>query len=42
MRLFDVTLEEQQGLADSNQTKEIDKFAEPIFDKTDFGEGWTV
>jgi len=42
MRLFDVTIEEQQGLADSNQTKEIDKFAEPIFDKTDFGEGWTV
>ena len=42
MRLFDVTLEEQQGLADSNQTKEIDKFAEPIFDKTNFGEGWAV
>jgi len=42
MRLFDISLEEQQGLADSNQTKEIDKFAEPIFDKTDFGEGWTV
>ena len=29
MRLFDVTLEEQKGLADSNQTKEIDNFAEP-------------
>jgi len=42
MKLFDVTLEEQQGLADSNQTKEIDKFAEPVFDKTDFGEGWQV
>jgi len=42
MKLFDVTLEEQKGLADSNQTKEIDKFAEPVFDKTDFGEGWQV
>jgi len=42
MRLFDVTLEEQQGLADSNQTTETDKFAEPIFDSTQFGEGWKI
>jgi replicative DNA helicase len=42
MRLFDVTLEEQNGLADSNQTIETDKFAEPVFDNTDFGKGWKV
>jgi len=45
MKLFDVTLEEQKGLADSNQTEEKDNFAEPIFDpfdKTEFGEGWKV
>ena len=42
MRLFDVTLEQQQGLADSNQTTETDKFAEPIFDSTQFGEGWKI
>ena len=42
MKLFDVTLEEQKGLADSNQTKETDDFAEPIFDSTEFGEGWQV
>jgi archaellum biogenesis ATPase FlaH len=42
MRLFDVTLAEQEGLADSHQTKEIDNFSEPVFDSTDFGEGWTV
>ena len=42
MKLFDVTLEEQKGLADSNQTEEKDNFAEPIFDNTEFGEGWKV
>jgi replicative DNA helicase len=42
MRLFDLTLEEQKGLADSNQTKEVDDFAEPVFDSTEFGEGWKV
>jgi len=42
MKLFDVTLEEQKGLADSNQTKEVDDFAEPVFDSTEFGEGWQV
>jgi replicative DNA helicase len=42
MRLFDLTLEEQKGLADSNQTKEVDDFAEPVFDSTEFGEGWQV
>ncbi len=42
MRLSDVKPEEQKGLADSHQTKEIDNFAEPIFDSTEFGEGWKV
>jgi len=42
MRLFDVKPEEQKSLADSHQTKEIDNFAEPIFDSTEFGEGWKV
>ena len=42
MRLFDLTLEEQKGLADSNQTIETDDFAEPVFDSTEFGEGWKV
>ena len=42
MRLSDVKPEEQKGLADSHQTKEIDNFAEPIFDSTEFGEGWQV
>ena len=42
MKLFDVKVEEQKGLADSNQTKEKDNFAEPVFDKTDFGVGWEV
>ena len=42
MKLFDVKPEEQKGLADSNQTKETDDFAEPVFDSTEFGEGWQV
>ena len=42
MRLFDVKLEEQKTIVDSNQTTEDDKFAEPVFDTTDFGEGWKV
>ena len=41
MRLFDVKME-QQNIVDSNQTIEEDTFAEPVFDKTDFGEGWKV
>ena len=42
MRLFDVKLEEQKTIVDSNQTIENEKFAEPVFDNTDFGEGWKV
>ena len=42
MRLHDVANLEQQGLLDSNQTKEVDEFDTPTFDKTDFGEGWKV
>ena len=37
MRLFDVKASEQKGLVDSGQD---DGFNEPVFDKTNFGEGW--
>ena len=37
MRLHDLEESEQQGLVDSNQKE--DTFNEPVFDKTDFGEG---
>ena len=40
MRLHDLEESEQQGLVDSNQKE--DTFNEPVFDKTDFGEGWEV
>jgi hypothetical protein len=42
MRLFDVEAGQQNGLADSNQTEEVDEFDTPTFDQTDFGEGWKV
>ncbi len=43
MKLFDVEDSEQQGLVDSNQRKGADdNFAEAVFDKTDFGDGWKV
>jgi len=42
MRLFDINESEQKGLADSNQTKEVDEFDTPAFDSTDFGEGWKI
>ena len=42
MRLLDLADSEQKGLTDSNQTKEVDEFDTPTFDKTDFGEGWKV
>ena len=43
MKLFDVGEDEQKGLADSNQRKGTDdKFAEAVFDQTEFGEGWKV
>ena len=38
MQLFDIKTEEQSDLVDSNQTE----FAEPVFDNTDFAEGWKV
>ena len=38
MRLFDVKPSEQTDLVDSGQ----EEFAQPVFDKTDFGEGWKV
>jgi len=41
MKLFDVSDAEQKGLADSNQ-KEDASFSDPVFDKTEFGEGWKV
>ena len=42
MKLHDVKLEEQKTIVDSNQTTEDDEFAEPVFDKTDFGNDWKV
>ncbi len=36
-RLFDVKVSEQKDLVDSGQD---DGFNEPVFDKTNFGEGW--
>ena len=43
MKLFDVGEDEQKGLADSNQRKGADdKFAEAVFDQTEFGEGGKV
>jgi replicative DNA helicase len=41
MKLFDVSDAEQKGLADSNQ-KEDASFSDPVFDKTEFGDGWKV
>ena len=38
MKLYDVKQEEQEDLVDANQ----EEFAEPVFDKTDMGEGWKV
>jgi replicative DNA helicase len=40
MRLHDLEESEQDGLVDSNQKE--DTFNEPVFDNTDFGEGWQV
>ena len=40
MRLHDLDASEQEGLVDSNQKE--DAFNEPVFDNTDFGEGWEV
>ena len=40
MRLHDLDASEQEGLVDSNQKE--DTFNEPVFDNTDFGEGWQV
>jgi len=38
MKLFDVKLSEQNNIVDSGQ----EDFIEPVFDKSDFGEGWQV
>ena len=38
MRLFDVEDKEQEELVDAGQ----EDFAEPVFDNTDYGEGWKV
>ena len=40
MRLHDLEESEQTDLVDSNQKE--DTFNEPVFDRTDFGEGWKV
>jgi replicative DNA helicase len=42
MRLMDVEESEQQGITDSNQKQEPENdLSEAVFDKTEFGEGWT-
>ena len=42
MRLMDVEESEQQGITDSNQkAAPEDELIEAVFDKTEFGEGWT-
>ena len=42
MRLMDVEESEQQGITDSNQKQEPENdLNEAVFDKTEFGEGWT-
>ena len=38
MKLYDVKQEEQEDLVDANQ----EEFAEPVFDRTNMGEGWKV
>jgi len=38
MRLFDIKVSEQSDLVDSGQ----EDFTEPVFDNTDFSEGWKV
>jgi len=38
MKLFDVKLSEQNNIVDSGQ----EDFIEPVFDKSDFGDGWQV
>jgi len=42
MRLMDVEESEQQGITDSNQKQGPENdLSEAVFDKTEFGEGWT-
>jgi replicative DNA helicase len=42
MRLMDVEESEQQGITDSNQKQEPENdLSEAVFDKTEFGEGWS-
>ena len=38
MKLFDIKLSEQNNIVDSGQ----EDFVEPVFDKSDFGDGWQV
>ena len=38
MKLYDVKQKEQEDLVDANQ----EEFAEPVFDRTNMGEGWKV
>jgi hypothetical protein len=42
MRLSDLDEKAQDGLVDSNQTESEDDFTSPLFDNTEFGEGWKV
>jgi|TARA_R100000750_G_scaffold58077_1_gene45590 replicative DNA helicase len=42
MRLNNLDEKAQKGIVDSNQTESEDDFTSPLFDNTEFGEGWKV
>ena len=42
MRLNNLDEKAQKGIVDSNQTESGDDFTSPLFDNTEFGEGWKV
>lgn len=42
MRLNNLDEKAQKGIVDSNQTEIEDDFTSPLFDNTEFGEGWKV
>ena len=42
MRLNNLDEKAQKGIVDSNQTESEDDFTSPLFDNTEFGEGWKI
>jgi replicative DNA helicase len=42
MRLNNLDEKAQKGIVNSNQTESEDDFTSPLFDNTEFGEGWKV